>query len=174
MFDVTTDSFQTEVIDRSMSVPVVVDLWAAWCEPCKQLSPILEKLVVEYGGKWILAKVDVDVEQQITEAFQVQSVPTVYALIKGQPIPLFQGAYPEGQIRPLLDELLRVAASEGVDGGSESAQDQGPDVSRSRISGGSLGYGSTGKKEPSTPANDSVPRANRLGYGTGKPEPADG
>lgn len=120
VIDVTTESFQTEVIERSMSVPVVVDLWATWCGPCKQLSPILEKLAVEYGGKWILAKVDVDAEQQIAAAFQVQSIPSVYALIKGQPVPLFQGAYPEAQIRQVLDELLRVAAEQGVSGSLES------------------------------------------------------
>ena len=121
VIDVTTESFQTDVIERSMSVPVVLDLWATWCGPCKQLSPILEKLAVEYGGKWILAKVDVDAEQQIAAAFQVQSIPSVYALIKGQPVPLFQGAYPEAQIRQVLDELLRVAAEQGVTGSLDAA-----------------------------------------------------
>lgn len=116
VIDVTAASFQVEVIERSMSIPVVVDLWATWCGPCKQLSPILEKLAVEYGGRWILAKVDVDAEQQIAAAFQVQSIPSVYALIKGQPVPLFQGAYPEAQIRQVLDELLRVATEQGVSG----------------------------------------------------------
>ena len=114
--DVTTATFQAEVLDRSMTVPVVVDLWATWCGPCKQLSPSLEKLAAEYAGRWVLAKIDVDAEQQIAAAFQVQSIPSVYAVIGGQVVPLFQGAMPEQQIRPALDKLLEVAASQGITG----------------------------------------------------------
>ncbi|MDP1879297.1 MAG: thioredoxin domain-containing protein, partial [Actinomycetota bacterium] len=114
--DVTTESFQAEVIDRSMTVPVVIDLWAEWCGPCKQLSPILERLAAEYAGRWVLAKVDIDAEQQIGAAFKVQSIPAVFAVIKGQPVPMFQGALPEAQVRQILDELLKVAAEQGVDG----------------------------------------------------------
>lgn len=116
VIDVTAETFQAEVIDRSMTVPVVLDLWATWCGPCKTLSPILEKLAAEDGGRWVLAKVDVDAEQQIAAAFQVQSIPSVFAVIAGQPIPLFQGAYPEPQIRQIIDELLRVSAEQGVSG----------------------------------------------------------
>jgi putative thioredoxin len=116
VIDVTVESFQAEVIDRSHTVPVVLDLWAEWCGPCKTLSPILEKLAAEDGGRWVLAKVDVDAEQQIGAAFQVQSIPSVFAVIAGQPVPLFQGAYPEPEIRQILDELLKVAAEQGVNG----------------------------------------------------------
>ncbi|MHB1066485.1 MAG: thioredoxin family protein [Candidatus Nanopelagicales bacterium] len=116
VIDVTTETFQAEVIDRSMTVPVVIDLWAEWCGPCKQLSPILERLAAEYAGRWVLAKVDIDAEQQIGAAFQVQSIPAVFAVIKGQPVPMFQGALPEAQVRQVLDELLKVATEQGVNG----------------------------------------------------------
>jgi putative thioredoxin len=116
IIDVTTSSFEADVITQSMSVPVVVDLWATWCEPCKQLSPILEKLALEYDGRWILAKVDVDAEQQIAAAFQVQSIPTVYVVIGGQVAPMFQGAMPESQVRQVLDAVLAEAEKAGITG----------------------------------------------------------
>jgi putative thioredoxin len=116
IIDVTTSSFEADVITQSMTVPVVVDLWATWCEPCKQLSPILEKLALEYDGRWILAKVDVDAEQQIAAAFQVQSIPTVYVVIGGQVAPMFQGAMPESQVRQVLEAVLAEAEKAGITG----------------------------------------------------------
>lgn len=113
--DVTEANFQ-QVVEQSMTVPVVIDLWAEWCQPCKTLGPILEKLAHEYAGKFLLAKVDVDANQQIAAAFQVQSIPTVIAIVGGQPVPLFQGAQPEAQIRQVLDQVLQVAAQNGVTG----------------------------------------------------------
>ena len=123
IIDVTTSSFEADVITQSMTVPVVVDLWATWCEPCKQLSPILEKLALEYDGRWILAKVDVDAEQQIAAAFQVQSIPTVYVVIGGQVAPMFQGAMPESQVRQVIDAVLLEAQKAGISDSVGQSQD---------------------------------------------------
>ena len=114
--DVTEEDFQAVVLDQSMTVPVVIDFWAEWCGPCKQLSPILEKLAEDDGGKWLLAKVDVDANPRLGAAFQVQSIPAVFAVIGGQLLPLFQGALPAPEVRQYLDELLRVAEQNGVSG----------------------------------------------------------
>jgi putative thioredoxin len=116
VIDVTDATFEAKVLKLSLNVPVVIDLWAEWCGPCKQLSPILEKLAREYDGRMLLAKVDVDANPQLSAAFQVQSIPSVFAVLKGQPVPLFQGAIPEAQVRQVLDQLLEVAASNGVSG----------------------------------------------------------
>ncbi|TFC28939.1 tetratricopeptide repeat protein [Cryobacterium sp. TMT2-18-3] len=109
-----TDANFGEILELSMSVPVIVDLWAEWCEPCKQLTPILEKLVLEYAGQFVLAKVDVDSNPQLTQAFQAQSIPTVAAVIGGQPVQLFSGALPEGQVREVLHRVFELAAQHGV------------------------------------------------------------
>jgi len=128
IIDVTTTSFEADVITQSMTVPVVVDLWATWCEPCKQLSPILEKLALEYDGRWILAKVDVDAEQQIAAAFQVQSIPTVYVVIGGQVAPMFQGAMPESQVRQVLEAVLLEAEKSGITGRVGVSQSESTDA----------------------------------------------
>ncbi|MFJ6652224.1 tetratricopeptide repeat protein [Microbacterium sp. NPDC091313] len=115
IFDVTDAAFG-QVLELSRTVPVVVDLWAEWCGPCKQLSPILEQVVTEFGGRLVLAKVDVDANPQLAQAFRAQSIPLVVALVAGQPVPLFTGAVPEQQVRAVLAELLQVAAQNGVTG----------------------------------------------------------
>ncbi|WOF21562.1 tetratricopeptide repeat protein [Microbacterium betulae] len=115
VFDVTDASFG-QVLELSKQVPVVVDLWAEWCGPCKQLSPILEKVVVELGGRLVLAKVDVDANPQLSQAFRAQSIPMVVALVAGQPVPLFTGAVPEEQVRQVFAQLLELAAQNGVTG----------------------------------------------------------
>jgi putative thioredoxin len=104
--DVTEQTFQADVIDRSLQVPVVVDLWATWCEPCKQLSPLLERLAETAGGAWTLAKVDIDANPRIRQAFGVQSVPTVVAVVGGQPVDGFSGALPEPDVRKWISALL--------------------------------------------------------------------
>jgi putative thioredoxin len=114
--DVTEASFQAEVLDRSFQVPVLIDLWADWCQPCKQLSPILEKLAVEGNGTWVLAKIDVDANPRISQALQVQSIPTVFAVIGGQLVPGFQGALPEPQLREFVGALLQAGSEAGLSG----------------------------------------------------------
>jgi putative thioredoxin len=116
VIDVTEATFESAVINASQQVPIVLDFWADWCGPCKQLSPIMEKLAVEDAGKWVLAKIDTEAEQRLAAAFQIQSIPTVIAVIKGQPVPLFQGAIPESEARKVIDEVLRIAAANGVTG----------------------------------------------------------
>ncbi|MEO3764519.1 tetratricopeptide repeat protein [Streptomyces sp. B8F3] len=109
VIDVDEAGFQQDVLQRSTEVPVVVDFWAEWCQPCKQLSPLLERLAQEYAGRFVLAKIDVDANQMLFQQFGVQSIPAVFAVVGGQAIPLFQGAAPEPQIRQVLDELVKVA-----------------------------------------------------------------
>ncbi len=106
VFDVTEATFQADVVERSLQVPVVVDLWAEWCGPCKQLSPVLERLANASNGAWVLAKVDVDANPRIAQLFGVQSIPTVVAIAGGQPVDAFTGAQPEPQIRQWIGALL--------------------------------------------------------------------
>ncbi|WP_037801092.1 tetratricopeptide repeat protein [Streptomyces sp. LaPpAH-108] len=107
--DVNEADFETEVLQRSAEVPVVIDFWAEWCQPCKQLSPVLERLAVEYDGRFLLAKIDVDANQMLMQQFGVQGIPAVFAVVAGQALPLFQGAADERQIRETLDQLIQVA-----------------------------------------------------------------
>ncbi|MFG2479293.1 tetratricopeptide repeat protein [Streptomyces fagopyri] len=109
VIDVDEAGFERDVLQRSTEVPVVIDFWAEWCEPCKQLSPVLERLAVEYGGRFVLAKIDVDANQMLMQQFGIQGIPAVFAVVAGQALPLFQGAAAEAQIRGTLDQLVQVA-----------------------------------------------------------------
>jgi putative thioredoxin len=110
VIDVTEATFQTEVLERSMSTPVVIDFWADWCQPCKQLSPVLEKLAVEGGGAWVLARIDVDANPRLAQMFRVQGIPMVYAVV---------GVVPEAQLRQWIGALLKA-------GGMEAAEPEDP------------------------------------------------
>ena len=133
--DVSEQDFQQKVIDISKTVPVIVDLWAEWCGPCKQLSPLLEKLAAEYKGRFVLAKIDVDANPRLSQMFQVQSIPAVFAVIGESAGPLFQGAIPEAELRQVIEEVLRIAAEQGVNGtiNTEVQEDVAPVIEEEQI-----------------------------------------
>jgi len=123
VIDVTEESFQADVLERSLRTPVVIDFWAEWCGPCKQLSPVLEKLAVEADGAWVLAKVDVDANQRLAAAFRVQSIPMVVAVVGGQPVDAFAGVQPEAQLRPWLAAVVKAAG--GAAGAGAAGEGEG-------------------------------------------------
>jgi putative thioredoxin len=118
VIDVTEENFNSDVVLRSRNTPVIVDLWADWCQPCKQLSPVLERLAEEAAGTWTLAKIDVEANQQVGAFFfqklQTQSIPLVVAIVDGQLVSAFPGAIPEAQVRQWLAQVLEVAEQLGV------------------------------------------------------------
>lgn len=119
IIDATAATFQEDVVDRSQECPIIVDFWAPWCQPCRTLGPILEKLVNEAGGKLVLAKVNIDEEQELAGAFGVQSIPTVFAVYEGRAVDQFQGLLPEPQLREWLGSLMPSPTDELLKRGQE-------------------------------------------------------
>ena len=169
VIEVSEQTFNSDVVERSRTVPVIVDLWADWCGPCKQLSPVLEKLAAEADGQWMLAKVDVDANPQLSAALQVQSIPMVVAVIGGQLVDGFLGAMPEAQVRQWIGQVLEVAEKMGLpaaggpagpagdDTGTEAAGETagaspgGAQAARDRrpgAAGADRGYGDAGQLPP--------------------------
>jgi putative thioredoxin len=125
-FDVTEADFRQTVLERSLDVPVLLDCWAPWCGPCRNLKPVLEKLARDYGGRFVLAKLNTDEAPQISAALQIRSIPLVVLFIGGRPVDQFQGALPEGQVRAFLDKHLGEQVSEADALRAEAAEAQDP------------------------------------------------
>jgi thioredoxin len=129
VIDVTDETFSAEVVERSSGVPVIVDFWAEWCGPCKQLSPILEKLAGEGGGRWVLAKVDIDANPQLASYMQqmgVRGIPFVAVVVAGQLMPFLQGAAPEADVRSAIDQLFTALKEQGLlPDGAEQQDEEG-------------------------------------------------
>lgn len=121
--DATIETFEQDVIAASMEGPVIVDFWADWCGPCKQLAPALERAVMGAGGKVRLVKVDIDKNQMLASQLRIQSIPTVYAFFQGRPIDGFQGALPESEIKAFVDRLMQAAGDGAGAGGAGPAED---------------------------------------------------
>src|SRR3954471_3861553 len=105
VIDVTTATFMAEVVDASFEQPVIVDFWAPWCGPCKQLGPALEKVVRQANGKVRMVKINIDENPQLAQQMRIQSIPAVYAFVNGQPVDGFMGALPESQLKQFVDRL---------------------------------------------------------------------
>jgi putative thioredoxin len=171
VFEVTDATFNTDVVARSQSAPVIVDLWAEWCEPCKQLGPVLERLANEAAGDWLLAKVDVDANPQLAAALQVQSIPMVVAVIGGQLVDGFLGALPEPQVQQWINQILQVADQLGMPARVRQEAATSDEAGASEAAAGQSAAASTGPGGPGAPSRPGGPGApGALGQaGTGGP-----
>ena len=173
VIDVTEETFNSLVVERSRTTPVIIDLWAEWCGPCKQLSPVLEKLVGESGGRWILAKIDVDANPRLGQALQVQSIPMVVAVIGGQLVDGFLGALPEAQVRQWISQILAAAEQLGVQPGGPGAPGEpgaepgGQQAAAANAPGGPAGPGGPGR--PGAPGGPGGPGRPGAPGGPGRP-----
>jgi putative thioredoxin len=159
VIDVTEETFNAQVVERSRTTPVIIDLWADWCEPCKQLSPVLEKLAEEAAGQWILARVDVEANPRLSQALQVQSIPMVVAVIGGQLVDGFLGALPEAQVRQWLGQVMAAAEQLGVrPGGGQPATADGEQADGPEMPSGPGGPGGPGAPDgPGRPGGPGAP-----------------
>ena len=132
-FDVTEADFRQTVLERSLDVPVLLDCWAPWCGPCRNLKPILEKLAREYGGAFVLAKLNTDEAPQISAALQIRSIPLVVLFIGGRPVDQFMGALPEGQVRAFLDKHIGEQVSEAEALRQDAAAEADPAVAEAML-----------------------------------------
>ena len=167
VIDVTEETFNSLVVEQSRTTPVIIDLWADWCGPCKQLSPVLEKLAGDADGEWILAKIDVDANPRLSQALQVQSIPMVVAVIGGQLVDGFLGALPEDQVRQWISQVLGAAEQLGV---SPGAGGPGTDADGQQAAGGPTGPGGpAGAGGPGSPGRPGGPGGPGRPGGPGGP-----
>ncbi|HVC17974.1 MAG TPA: thioredoxin [Rhodanobacter sp.] len=132
-FDVDKQNFEADVLQASMSTPILVDFWATWCEPCKTLGPMLEKLAAEYNGAFRLGKVDVDTQQELAGMFGIRSIPTVMLVKDGQPVDGFTGALPEGQLREFLSRHVQPLEASPSDAAIDDAVLETPEQAINRV-----------------------------------------
>lgn len=155
--DVTDATFQADVIERSYQVPVVIDLWAEWCGPCRTLTPVLERVVESTNGKVELVKVDVDANPAIAQAFRVQSIPAVYGMHNGQVVGGFVGAESETQVRAFVEQLAPSPLDGPIAGDANGAAPSAGSYSGLTVEGTSAAEPAPATEEPELPPRDDLP-----------------